>query len=429
MKRITGLLLCAALLLTFAGCGKPTPETQPAEEPTQSVVEVPMDAEPASLKYDGMALQFWSLLEEDAPEAAVLRQAAAFFEKTTGASVTLKWLSGDKSVLAEKLAAGEQADVFEVPGGALQEGFLQYGMDLTELAEAAEYDTWSREVLRSQILTRCGTLKAIAYRPRLYGLYYNRDSFDELGIEATPATWAEHLAFCQTLKDRGYEALTIDLERSNLLLELHMERALGWDGLKETMINARWRKNDMAMTMIQEAISFAAAGFVVKATPAAYPGGQDRLAKSNAVLAAGSNDLCGEVEASTMLDVNWGVFPYPGDGPGSGLLVDSDVLMVNSACETPEAAFDFVMLLTRGEFDQLRADAAEGIPADPANRSPITGADTCMAAVEPYAPKWFPEEHNLLFSRLWNGWYQTGGYFADQLNKLSKEFANEISVG
>ena len=429
MKRFTGLLLVAALLLTFAGCGVSAPETEPAEEPTLPMLEVHMELETAAPKHQGIQLQFWSMLEENDPEADVLRQAAAYFEKTTGAAVTINWLAGDRAMLAEKLAAGEQADLFEIPGAALQEGFAAYGLDLTALAENAGYGERSREVLRAQVLDRCGGLNAIAYRPRLYGLYYNRDSFDAMGIEATPSTWAEYLEFCRMLKERGYEALTIDLERSNLLLELHMERALGWDGLKETMVYAQWRKNEMAMTMIQEAISFYNTGYVVKGTPVAYPGGQIRLAQSNATLVAGSNALCPEVEQATMLDINWGVFPYPGDGPGTGLLVDADVLMINSACQNPEAAFDFIMLLTTGEFDQLRADVTEGIPADPNNVSPITGADTCMTAVAARAPKWFPEEENLLFSRLWNGWYQTGSYFADQLNKLSRNFESEKSVG
>lgn len=429
MKRITGLLLCAALLLSFAGCAQPVPETQPTEEPTQPVVEVPMETEQTSLKYEGTALQFWSMLSQEDPEAAVLRQAAAFFEKTTGAAVTLNWLAGDRTALAEKLAAGEPADVFEIPGGAVQEGFLTYALDLTALADESGYESRSWEVLRSQIIGRCGVLKAIPCRPQLYGLYYNRDSFDAIGIEATPVTWAEYLEFCQMLKDQGYEALTIDLERSNLLLELHMERALGWDPLKETMINAQWRKNEMARTMIQEAITFAELGYVVKGTPDTYPEGQNRLIQSNATLVAGSNVLCAEVEEACLIDINWGVFPYPGDGPGNGLLVDSDVLMISASCQKPEAAYDFITLLTTGEFDQLRADVTEGIPADPGNMSPIAGANTCMAAATAQAPKWFAGEHNLLFSRLWNGWYKTGVYFADQLNKRADDFANEKSVG
>lgn len=432
MKKLFCLLLCGALLLTAAGCGRKEPEaepTEPTEAPTRPVVEVPLETEGAQLKYEGVGLQFWSMLDEADAEAAVIRQASDYFKATTGATVEIQWLGGAEPTLAEALSNGTQVDIFETSGQSLKENYLSYALDLTELAADARYETKSWAALRSQILSRCGTLKAVAYQPWLYGMYYNRDAFDRLGIEATPSTWEEYLTFCQKLKDSGYEALVIDDARAHLILELHMERALGWDGLRETMVNAQWRKNEMAMTMIQNAISFAEMGYLVKGNPAVYPAGQNRLGQSNALLVAGSNVLCTEVEQACLTDVNWGVFPYPGDGPGTGLLVDADVLAVGASCAAPEAAFDFVMLLTTGEFDQLRADVAQGIPADPSNSSPITGAVNCMASATAQAPKWFTGDNNELFSRLWNGYYKTGAYFANQLNGLSKYFADEKTVG
>ena len=431
MKRMISFLLCLMLVLSFLGCSRPQPEpeTEPTEPPTRPVVEVPVETEETPQKYAGVQLQYWSWISEDAPEASVLQQAAEYFEKTTGAKVELHYLSADAEALEQTLAGENGVDLFELPGAALEEHFSAHALELTEYAEAADYPEKSWEVLREQMLGRCGGLKGLALRPHLYGLYYNRDRFDALGIEATPSGWEEYVAFCQMLKDKGYEALTIDLERSNLLLELHMERALGWDDMKETMVYARWLGHDMAKTMVQAAISFAEDGYVVKNTPDAWPKGQNRLLQSNAMLVAGSEVLCSEVEKSTMMEANWGVFPYPGDGPGTGLLVDADVLAIGSACENPEAAFDFAMLLVTGEFDQLRADITKGICADPNNFSPITGANVCMRVATPHAPRYFPESENLLFSRLWNGWYKTGAYFLEQLNRVSRNFADERSVG
>lgn len=431
MKRIIALVL-TALLLTAAGCSKTPPvvETEPpTEAPTRPVVEVPVETQPQLRKYEGISLHYWSMLEETDPEAAVMHQAADYFAATTGADVEFHWLGGAEPTLVEALSSGTGVDIFEASGKAMGDTFAAYGLDLTQLAADARYEQNSWSALVSQIRERCGGLKAIAHRPRLYGMYYNQSGFDALGIEATPATWADYLSFCQMLKDSGYEALVIDDARANLILELHMERALGWEGLRETMVNGQWRKNEMAMTMIQNAISFGEMGYLVKGNPAVYPAGQNRLGQSNALLVAGSNVLCNEVEQSCLTDIRWGVFPYPGDGPGTGLLVDAQVLALSAACAQPQAAFDFVMLLTSGEFDQLRADVTEGIPADPANSSPITGATGCMASATAKAPKWFPADQNLLFSRLWNGFYKTGAYFANQLNGLAKNFANEKTVG
>lgn len=431
MKQMICLLLCAVLLLSGCGRQEPVPTTEPeipTEEPTRPVVEVELELDNQPLKYEGMELQYWSMLEADAPEAAVLQQAADYFEATTGAKVVFNFLSGNEDLLAENLAGDIRIDLFEVSGKGLT-NCLNDALDLTDRAAAAQYGTKSWDVLRTQILGRCGSLKALALRPRLYGMYYNRDGFDALGIEATPSTWEEYLTFCRNLKDRGYECLVIDQERAHLILELHMERALGWEGLRDTMINAQWRKNEMSMTMIQAAIQFAEDGYLVKGNPAIYPAGQNRLGQSNALMVAGSNALCSEVEQACLTDVKWGVFPYPGDGPGTGVLVDAEVLAVHASSTVPEAAFEFAMLLATGSFDQLRADMTLGIPADPANLSPIAGANSCMAVATPQAPKYFTPDNNQLFARLWSGWYKTGAYFANQLNTLAKYFAHEKTVG
>ena len=429
MKKLTCLLLC---LLLLCGCTQeqaPTVPSEPTEAPTRPVVEIPLETEGQVLEYEGVQLTYWSLLAETDPEAQVLLQAAADFQQTTGAVININWQNGNETALIDSLTGDLQADLFEVSGNGLQQSLLPFALDLTEQAKNANYEEKSWDVLRSQMLSRGGTLKAIPYRPYLYGLYYNQQTFDDFGIKEAPATWQDYLTFCQMLKDNGYECLVIDDSRAHLLLELHMERALGWEGLKETMVYAQWRRNEMAATMIQEAINFASTGYLVKGNPAAYPLGQNRLAQSNAVFVAGSNVLCREVEVDTLSDMRWGVMAYPGDGPGTGLLVDADVLAVHKDSVNPEAAFDFIMLLTTGEYDQLRADVTVGIPADPSNSSPITGADAAMAIATAQAPKWFTPDNNELFGRLWNGYYKKGIYFADQLNVLSRNFAHEKSVG
>ena len=388
-----------------------------------------MDDAVAQRKYEDVHLTYRSQLAQTDDEARILMQAVEDFELTTGAVVEIYWLAGDETGLIADLTAGQKTDIFEVSGLGLKQSLLPIALDLTELAANAEYDAKSWQVLRSQILGRSGTLNAIAYRPYLYGLYYNQQVFDALKVKTVPSSWQEYLDFCQMLKEKGYECLVIDAEKAHLILELHMERALGWEDLKETMIHARWRKNDMAATMIREAIGFAGAGYLVKGNPANWPLGQNRLAQSNAVFVAGSNVLCKQVEEDTLSDMRWGVMPYPGDGPGTGLLVDAQVLAIHKDSANAAAAFDFIMLLTTGEYDQLRADVTVGIPADPNNFSPITGADQAMAKATAQAPKWFAPEHNELFGRLWNGYYKTGIYFADQLNILSRNFENEKGVG
>ena len=65
MKKLLSLLLCALLL---CGCTQePEAPTQPTEEPTQGVVEVSLATEPPVLKYEGVELEYLSLLAENDP--------------------------------------------------------------------------------------------------------------------------------------------------------------------------------------------------------------------------------------------------------------------------------------------------------------------------------------------------------------------------
>lgn len=425
MKKMLSLLLCILLL---CGCAREPAPTEPTEEPTQGVVEISMATEPPVLKYEGVELQYLSLLEENDPEARVLQLAAAEFEQTTGARVELKWYGGNMTALQDTLSGKERPDLFEATGAAMEE-LKDQALDLTELAKASGYEQKSWEALRKQILERCGSLKALAIRPTLYGLYYNQEVFEILAVQTHPDTWEEYVNFCQTLKDQNYECLVMDQERAYVVLELMMERALGWEGIRKTMLEEAWRTNETGLLVIQEAIDFAEKGYLVKGTPAAFPNGQNRLGHSNAVFLAGPTSVCYEVEQACLADMNWGVMPHPGNGPGSGLLVDAQVLAITADCANPEAAFDFAELLTTGGYDQLRADVSVGIPADPNNSSVITGANDCMAKATPKAPRWFNADHSELFCRLWNGYYKTGKYFASQLNEVSHDFDSEKSVG
>ena len=340
----------------------------------------------------------------------------------------LKWYGNNMDAITATLSGQNRPDLFESTGASMEE-LKDQALDLSAMAQSAGYAMKSWACLNTQIQERCGTQKALAIRPTLYGLYYNQEVFEVMAVQTPPDTWEQYLNFCQLLKDQGYECLVIDQERAHIVLELLMERALGWEGIRTTMLEEAWRTNEMGMLMIQEAIDFADKGYLVKSTPAAFPNGQNRLGHSNAVFVAGPTSLCYEVEQDCLADMNWGVMPHPGNGPGSGLLVDAQVLAITADCAEPEAAFAFAQLVTTGGYDQLRADVSVGIPADPNNSSVIAGANECMAKATPKAPRWFNAGHSELFCRLWDGYYKTGKYFASQLNEVSHDFDSEKSVG
>ena len=95
----------------------------------------------------------------------------------------------------------------------------------------------------------------------------------------------------------------------------------------------------------------------------------------------------------------------------------ADVLMIHRDCPNGQAAFDFLMLLTTGEFDQLRADISGGIPADPANESSITGAMDAIKESQPVALGVFGSRQLNAAVRLWSAWYQKAQSYASALER------------
>ena len=428
MRKIICLLLTAALMLTiFAGCDRPAPtptETQAPTEPTdppEEWVALPGDARP----YLGLTLTFGSLLSQEDPRAGVIDQAVEMFRARTGAEVAVRWYGGDESALLADLA---QTDIFNLSLDALDHQVGSLALDLEELAAAAGYGDYSYPVLADQIRERCGYLAGIAQEPLVYGMYYNAAAFSDAGVTEAPESWEDFLALSQTLVHSGYMPLTIDMETAHLILELHLRRHLGYDAVLTRMQEGSWNRDPADVELFRLCIAYAEAGFLAEGDPAAFPGGQNKLALSNVAMVAGSNDLCGQVERSTLMDVHWGVFPYPGEGAGTGFAVDSRVLGIRSGCGNAQAAFDFIMLLCAGEFDQLYADAGEGIPADPANESGIAGACELLAVADTRAMGILSDRNMELFTRLWNGWYKTPSYFGIALNGLKGEYA-QGSVG
>lgn len=434
MKRTIGLLLCAALIFCcLPGCNRTeVPETsgiiKPTQAPTQGILEVELTVPEDERPYVGVELEFLSLLASDDPRTGALEQAADFFEATTGARVNFYWLDGNENVLAGNLAGDVRVDIFDASVDALQDAFGQYAMDLTAMAAEAGYEGRSHRVLRDQVTERCGFLAGIPQTPVLYGMYYNADAVADAGA-ALPGTWEEFLTFSAQLVQRGYLPMAMDIENSHIALELLLERQYGFETFESLMIQAGWTQTTEYIEFFRRAIDYAEAGYLAKGDPCSFPGGQEKLALSNVVLVPGGSELCGQVERSTMMDVNWGIFPYPGDGTGMGFAVESRTLSVHNRCTNPQAAFDFIMLLTTGSFDQLYADLGNGIPADPANKSSVAGAMELMERADTRGIGLLLSKDNELFSRLWNGWYKTPGYFASAMNGLQGSYAPPVSQG
>ena len=433
MKKLAGWLCAALIIISLAGCNREEiPETQPpTPPPTEAVQRVELELPEDGRPYVGTELVFASHLGESDPRADVLRQAAEVFHTRTGAAVTFRWLDWEDAAMAAEVAEKGDVDIFSVTVDDLQKNYRYGTLDLTAMAETCGYAEHSYAALRDQVIERLGFLGAIPQEPVLYGMYYNADTLDKLSVTEYPDTWEDFLTFSDFLTVRGCKPLTIDYENANVILELFLERHYGRTRFAEMMAGALWTRDMAYINLFGLPIDYAAAGYLAKGDPTSFPGGQDKLALSNVVMTAGSNLLCPQVEESTGMDLNWGVFPFPGEGEGKGFAAESRVLAIRRESSNAQAAFDFIMLLTTGSFDQLYADVSLGIPADPANESAIRGAAQLLQQADSQGFGLLKADHNELFARLWSGYYKTPNYFASAMNSRASAYKiePEESVG
>lgn len=354
-------ILLPALLLLLCGCAEKTePETVPPEtgtEPPVEYEEVVLHTSPELKIYDGVELTFELPDGPDSAEAEVVRQAAALFEADTGAHVNFSFGENE-----------QPSDILAISGSELS-GRRDALLDLTDFAAAADYENHSAAFLRKQVVDRCGSLKAIPWEPELWGIYYNREIMKANDIVVMPEDWETYMTMCSILRNKGYQIMALDEPKAALATTLHLERTFGWDNLKKLD-----KKSPELQHSLQEIIDFLNYGFFSGGWPETTETLQSRIGLRNTAMFVGSNRDCTALESAVPCDLEWGVFAYPGSGAGTGTAADSSVLAVSANCSEPEAAFEFIMLVTTGEFDQLRVDLTEGIPADPHNESLIAGA-------------------------------------------------------
>lgn len=412
MKKILWAALLAMLLLS--GCGAEVPEATELTLPQLVEVQVDYEEPVVELPYANVELVMQSMWLREDPLSRVLLEAAALFEKQTGAVVTIRWY--DENVAME---TAEDIDIFQI--GAEDFGTLnaEYILNLTEMAAAADYEAKSHETLRQWIEQQCGYLGAVAQVPYLGGIYYNADIFAQCGIEVLPQDWDGFLNLCHTLRQKGCQPLTLDQEDALAAMELHLRRSVGTDEVRRMMSKGhRWDTNMPAINAMDQVKLFVQDGNVAVGAPAETPTGQNKMALSNSAMMVGTNADCADVEETTLMDLNWGMFPYPGN-LSSGTWMTADLLVIHRDSEHAQAAFDFMMLLVSGEFDQLHADISCGIPADPHNESPISGAMDAITASQPEPLGLMGQKQMTAAVRLWSAWYEKAGRYASLL-EISK---------
>ena len=435
MKKILSVLLAAVMVLgLLAGCADKPTETNnpPASNPPASQ---PADdsSEPAGKQYDGVELTMWSMWSSGEPQANVIEAAKAAFEEQTGAKITIEFKGRDvNKVLAASLEAQDNIDIIEDDYKRIGTVYNKFTYDLTEMAKAANYDSFSYKCFNDQSIAWAGYLNAITEQPNIGGIFYDKDAFENAGITAEPKTWAEFLDACQKLKDAGVGPLAQDSAYCDFAFYHTLVRYLGEAKIEELTMNGGW-SGTAAEQAAQDIIDLRNAGYLADGAPDEFPSSQNKIGFGQAAMVICADYVTAEVNGNTGTQVNWGLFNYPavdGGADNGAAYMGANSLAITSYSKNPQAAFDFILFLTTGEYGQKLADEAHQIPADSRNTAPadLNGTiETLQAAVSPMT--WcaslsvnadLKDTIKSMCTELFEGKYADGAAFCAALDALYK---------
>lgn len=371
---VTALVLLTAVSFAFAG----------------GAAEAPKNADGI---YNGTTLNFWSMWGSNEPQGRVIKAAADAFSAETGAKINIEWKGRDlNKIILASLESGEAIDIFEDDYSRIGKAYKDYTYDLTNMAAAVDYAAQSFPAFANESIKWAGYLNSIAEQPQVGGVFYNKDIFDACGI-AVPTTWDEFLVACQKMVDNGYQPMALDSAYVDFFFGYHLDRRIGEAATTDLVMNGGWSKSAGAIAAAQDMIDFRKAGFLAAGAPDEFPSSQNKIGLTGKVaMVVCANYVASEVNNTTGANINWGMFNYPvisvakGGSGSSNAYAGANSLAISSYSKNAQAAFDFIMFLVTGKFDQQMADAASQIPADPSNVAPPIMEGTIEALLATEAP-------------------------------------------
>lgn len=453
-KKVVSILMVGAMAASMlVGCGSepannpstsstPSSSSQEESKKEESTTPASTEASTASASsqaatgaadYSDVTLTFWSMWNSTEPQGKVIQEAADKFKEQTGATVNIEWKGRDiNTIIATALEAGEDIDIFEDDYSRIAKVYKDYCYDLTDMAKAANYDAQSFKCFNDKSIEWSGFLCSITEQPQVGGIFYNKDIFTDCGITTAPETWDDFLKACQTMVDKGYEPMALDSAYADFFLGYHMDRVIGEEAITDLAKNGGWSKNEGVIKGAQQIIDFVNAGYLAENAPDEYPASENKMGLTQKVaMVVCANYVCAEVNNNTKTELNWGMFNYPsveGGADPSNAYAGANSLGITSYSKNPQAAFDFLMLLTSGEFDQKMADSASQIPADPRNTAPAIMNGTIEALNATTNPlTWnmgYNENADLkanfkdISIKLFEGKYKTGEEYAAAMDAL-----------
>lgn len=322
-------------------------------------------------------LEYWCGWTENEPQAQILLQAAADFQKLyPDVTINFTWAGRDiRNMLIAAMEGGTQIDCFD---GNIDHAKLilsDYIVDMTEYMDKT-YSFTNGKTYRESVIPSTvalveslfdGQVYGIPYYPQAYLIFCNKNIFDECGITEYPTTWDEFIDVCKTIKDAGYIPITSDTFYAPSWFGYYLSRLVGDEGVKELAFNSSlWADNAAVLEAAQGIAKLAEVGaFDPNIGANVYPAAQqDMVISENIAMYINGTWLPSEVLDATSDDYVWGTMAFPEvpneiNGQEAGCYGCWGISATKYASqESKDIAAAFAAFVTTGKYDQMFADEA-----------------------------------------------------------------------
>lgn len=324
---------------------------------------------------DAVRLVYWTMWNEAEPQGQVIARAAEAFTRETGIPIEINFNGRDiRMTLQPALDAGQTIDLFDEDIDRVSGVWGQYLLPLDDFITRVfpttggkpYYQVVNRTLLDTARQLGNGSVRNIPYQPFVFTVMYNKDLFDRAGITALPRTWDEFLAVCARLQAIGVHAITVDDAYISALVGYTFSRLVG---VEETLRMAA--QNDFSGPAVlrfgQIWEHMARSGFIhPNAAGNVWPTGQiNDFASGRAAMYLNGTWLPNELRGNAP-NMRWGSFAFPAIDPaGAGTEANNfgaQSFGINRNSRFPEEAFQFIVFMTTGEWDNTLARETIGIP-------------------------------------------------------------------
>ena len=406
MQRIAALGLAGTMALSLAACGgsgDSTADSASTAESTASSTEA--TAESTGSGDEAVTLN-WALWDKDST-AYWQALADGYMESHPNVTIEMTDLGSTDYMtqLATQLAGGNgELDVLSIKDIPGYSNLINLGM-LEPLSGKLTTDESKFNGVLEQLTAEDGNYYAVPFRSDFWVVYYNKDIFDQAGVEypTNDMTMADFDAKIREVNEKaGVYGNIYHTWRSTTTL-------FGILDGQHTVIDGNY---DFLKPYYEQVLSEQADGVIPnygeqKTSGLHYSGafenGQAAMCNMGSWFIATmmSNLKSGEYDSS--LCGNWGIVKYPhaeGVEPGSTLGTITG-LAVTTASDTPDASWDFVkwvsgeegaaVMASSGNFPAMMTDEVvdmisglEGFPTDEASKEALTVSNLYLEV--PYAP-------------------------------------------